>query len=245
MSHRQCAALLKLVLFAALVGTAIYFFRFTETGRGITPDSILRHLESYDPVTLRLVYVVLYILGTVLLFPGTLLSFVGAVLFGAYEGTLWTWVGAVIGATLAFWMAKLLGRDFVDQLLGGRLATLDQRLRDHGFTGLLVIRLIPLFPFNGVNFGSGLTSIRSRDYVLATAIGILPGTFVYQFLFAKFGRRILTEGLKWEYLKDTELWLALSMFVLFLAVGKWFANRVRRKVAADPTLVPNDTVRSK
>jgi uncharacterized membrane protein YdjX (TVP38/TMEM64 family) len=164
--------------------------------------------------------------------PGTVLSFAGAVLFGAYEGTLYTWIGATVGATLAYLMARVLGQDFVERLFGGRFAAFERRIRKHGFIGLLVVRLLPLFPFNAVNFGSGLTGIRLRDYVLATAIGIVPGTFVYQFLFAKFGRKILTEGLKLEYLKDPQLWLALGLFAAFVIVGKWLSDKVSRKAGA-------------
>jgi uncharacterized membrane protein YdjX (TVP38/TMEM64 family) len=226
------ATWLKLALLVALLAAAVYFFRFTERGREITPEFVLDSIESHGPVTARLIYIVVYIVGTVALLPGTVLSFAGAVLFGAYEGTLYTWVGATIGATLAYLIARLLGRDFVERLFGGRFATFDQRIREHGFTGLLIIRLLPIFPFNAVNFGCGLTSIGLRDYVLATAIGILPGTFVYQFLFAKFGRRILTEGLRLEYLRDPELWLALGLFATFVIVGKWLSNSISRKAPA-------------
>jgi uncharacterized membrane protein YdjX (TVP38/TMEM64 family) len=93
----------------------------------------------------------------------------------------------------------------------------------------LIIRLVPVFPFNAVNFGCGLTGIRLRDYVLATAIGIVPGTFVYQFLFAKFGRKILTEGFRLEYLRDPQLWLALGLFVAFVIVGKWLSDKIFKK----------------
>jgi uncharacterized membrane protein YdjX (TVP38/TMEM64 family) len=135
--------------------------------------------RAFPPLVVPLLYIAIYVVGTVCLLPGTVLSFAGSRLFGLFEATLYTWIAATIGATLAFLLAKLLGRDFVDQLLGGRLEALDERLKRHGFTGLLILRLVPLFPFNGINFGSGLTSIRLVDYVLATAIGILPGTFVY------------------------------------------------------------------
>jgi uncharacterized membrane protein YdjX (TVP38/TMEM64 family) len=227
---------LKLALLVAFLAAAVYYFRFTERGREITPEYVLDSIESHDPVTARLIYIAVYIVGTVALLPGTVLSFAGAVLFGPYEGTLYTWIGATIGATLAYLMARLLGREFVERLFGGRFAAFDQRIREHGFTGLLIIRLLPLFPFNAVNFGCGLTGIRLRDYVLATAIGIVPGTFVYQFLFAKFGRRILTEGLKLEYLADPELWLAIGLFVAFVLAGKWLSNKVSRKsTAADKT----------
>ena len=107
----------------------------------------------------------------------------------------------------------------------------DQRIREHGFTGLLLIRLLPIFPFNAVNFGCGLVGVRLRDYVLATAIGIVPGTFVYQFLFAKFGRRILTEGFRAEYLADPEIWLAIGLFAAFVIGGKWLSKKLPTKSA--------------
>jgi uncharacterized membrane protein YdjX (TVP38/TMEM64 family) len=226
MHTRKLTTWVKLALLVSFIAAAVYYFRFSEQGRNVTPEFVLSSIERHGPVTARLIYVALYIVGSVALLPGSVLSFAGAVLFGPYEGTLYTWVGATIGATLSYWMARLLGRDFVERLFGGRFAAFDQRIHDHGFTGLLIIRLLPLFPFNAVNFGCGLTGIRLRDYVLATAIGIVPGTFVYQFLFAKFGRRILIEGFRLEYLADPELWLAIGLFAAFVIVGKWLSRRV-------------------
>ena len=242
MGKRNLPTWLKLGLLIAFLAAAVYFFRFTERGREVTPEFVLDNIESHGPVTARLIYVAVYITGTVALLPGTVLSFAGAVLFGAYEGTLYTWIGATIGATLAYLMGRLLGRDFVERLFGGRFAAFDQRIREHGFTGLLIIRLLPLFPFNAVNFGCGLTGIRLRDYVLATAIGIVPGTFVYQFLFAKFGRRILTEGLRLEYLADPELWLAIGLFAAFVIAGKLLSKKVFKKSTA-AAVEPKESVR--
>src|SRR5215470_19667914 len=232
MHKRKLTMWLKLGLLVAFLAAAVYYFRFTDQGREITPQYVLDSIENHGPIAARLIYVAVYIVGTVALLPGTVLSFAGAVLFGPYEGTLYTWVGATIGATLAYLMARALGRDFVERLFGGRFAAFDRRIREHGFTGLLIIRLLPLFPFNAVNFGCGLTGIRLRDYVLATAIGIVPGTFVYQFLFAKFGRKILTEGFQLAYLTDPQLWLALGLFAAFVIVGKWLSKKVSRKTGA-------------
>jgi uncharacterized membrane protein YdjX (TVP38/TMEM64 family) len=229
MRYKRLTTWLKLAVLVGFLAGAVYFFRFTEQGRQITPEYVLDGIETHGPVTARLIYVAVYIVGTVAFLPGTALSFAGAVLFGAYEGTLYTWVGATAGATLAYLAARVLGRDFVERLFGGRFAAFDRRIREHGFVGLLVVRLVPLFPFNAVNFGCGLTGIRLRDYVLATAVGIVPGTFVYQFLFAEFGRKVLTEGLRLAYLRDPELWLALGLFAAFVVAGKWLAGKLSRK----------------
>src|SRR5262249_47920307 len=147
MHARKFTTWLKLAVLVAFLAAAVDYFRFTEGGREVTPEFVLDSIESQDPITARFVYVAFYIVGAGLLLPGTVLSFAGAVLFGAYEGTLYTWVGATIGATLAYGMARVLGRDFVERLFGGRFAAFDQRIRDHGFTGLLIIRLLPIFPF--------------------------------------------------------------------------------------------------
>jgi uncharacterized membrane protein YdjX (TVP38/TMEM64 family) len=219
--------LLKLGVLLGLLAAAYFFVRHTEFGQSITIERLRDFVASAHPLAARLLYVLVYIAGTVLLLPGVLLSFVGALLFGVWEGTLWTWLGATLGATLAFLVAKSLGREFVDQLLAGRLKALGDRLRAHGFTGLLVLRLVPLFPFNGLNFGCGLTTIRTRDYVLATALGILPGTFIYQYLFATLGEKVLDEGFTWRDLAQWDVMLALAGFVAFALGGSWFVRRLR------------------
>jgi uncharacterized membrane protein YdjX (TVP38/TMEM64 family) len=219
----RASTFVKFAVLVALLASAVYFFRFTETGRSVTAESARDYIQDQDPLVARLIYVAAYIVGTVILLPGTVLSFAGAVLFGVWEGTLYTWIGATIGAALAFLLAKNLGREFVDHLLKGKFQSFDRRIRDHGFLGLLIIRLIPLFPFNGVNFGSGLTSIRFRDYLLATAIGILPGTFVYQYLFSRVGRTH-----SW---RDPELLAALVLFLLFIVAGGWMARRLQKPAA--------------
>jgi len=223
--------LFKLVLLIIFLSGAYYFFfvRHTAAERSAAVGSLTEFVGSAHPLTARLLYVLIYVVGTMVLLPGLPLSFVGAYLFGVWEGTLWTWIGAVIGATLAFFIAKALGRESVDRLLGGRLKALDERLREHGFTGLLIIRLLPIFPFNGVNFGCGLTGIRTRDYVLATAIGIVPGTFIYQYLFATLGRKVLDEGFEWSDLAQPDVLAALGAFVAFLVITKWLLGRIKRK----------------
>lgn len=227
-------SLLKIAALLGFIAGAVYFFHFTDTGRAITAESVRDYFQQLDPWAARFAYVVCYIVGTVLLVPGVILSFAGAVLFGAWEGTLYTWIGATIGATLCYYLARLLGRDFVEGLLGGRFQALDQRLRDNGFTGLLILRLVPLFPFNGINFASGLTSIRPRDYIMATAIGILPGTFVYQFLFARLGGQILERGISLHDFLELEIVIALGLFVAFIIAGKLASKRLTRSGPAKP-----------
>lgn len=239
MTRPPIQSLAKLLLLIALLGAAYYGAFHTQVGRSVH-EAIEAYLKEIHPAWARVLYVLFYVVGTVLLMPGLLLSFVGALLFGVWEGTLYTWIGATLGAVLAFGLARRLGRDFIDQMLGGKLRQLDDRLRERGFISLLIIRLVPLFPFNGVNFGCGLTSLRTRDYVLATAIGIVPGTFVYQYLFATFGRRALESGFEWSELASAEFLAPLGVFAGFVVVTGWLAGKLRKQTPREdqPTGAP-------
>lgn len=219
-------SLCKLVLLALLLGGVAYTLCCTEFAR--SDEAVRDWIGGFDPVLARLVYIGVYIIATCLLFPVIILSFCGGLLFGAYEGTLYTWFAATIGSTLAFYLARFLGRDFVEQLLAGRFEELQRRLENHGFTSLLVLRLLPWFPMNGINFGSGLTSIRPRDYILATAIGILPGTFINVYLSASLGNAFRRGAWEWSKLAEPELLIPLVLFVSFLAFGRWLSRRMRR-----------------
>jgi uncharacterized membrane protein YdjX (TVP38/TMEM64 family) len=192
-------------------------------------EDFQRQVESFSPYD-RVAYVVLYALGTLLFIPGTVLSFVGATLFGTVWGTVLTWMGAVLGSTLTFLIVRLLGRDgvkgLVDRLFAGRFEQFDRWMDRNGFGAMLLVRLLPIFPFNGVNFGAGLTKISLAAYVGATAIGILPGTFVYQYLFASVGQRILKEGVKLEYFADVRLLVPIGLFIAFLWVGRLLMRRL-------------------
>jgi uncharacterized membrane protein YdjX (TVP38/TMEM64 family) len=126
-----------------------------------------------------LVYIAIYAVATALAVPGSILTLAGGAMFGVAWGTLYTTIGANIGANAAFGIARFLGRDAVERLAGARLESLDKATENHGFRGLLTLRLIPAVPFNALNFGSGLTAISWSTYALATVIGIFPGTLVY------------------------------------------------------------------
>lgn len=126
-----------------------------------------------------LVFIALYAVLTLLAFPGAVPSAASGVLFGTALGTLLTVVGATIGATGAFLLARRIGRAEVERIAGARMGRLDAWLERRGFVAVLYARLVPLVPFNVLNYAAGLTSLRTRDYVVATAVGIIPGSFAY------------------------------------------------------------------
>ena len=164
------------------------------------------------------VYVVAYALATVLLLPGTPLTIAAGVLFGPATGSAVAWVGAVVGATASFLVGRLIGRRAVEQVAGRRVRSLDRFLSERGFVALLLVRLVPLFPFNVLNLVSGVTALRLRDYVFATGLGIVPGVV----LLAAMGGSIDDP--------TSPVFLgALAGFVVLTAVTGLVARRMRRR----------------
>jgi uncharacterized membrane protein YdjX (TVP38/TMEM64 family) len=173
----KLAALILIVVGGALAAA------FTPLGHYLSRDGgeiAINWLRTSSAAAL--VYVAVYAAATALAIPGSILTLAGGAIFGVFWGTIYTTLGANIGANLAFGIGRFLGRDGVERLGGARLEALDRASENHGFRGLLTLRLIPAVPFNALNFGSGLTAIRWPTYALATVIGIFPGTLVYTML---------------------------------------------------------------
>lgn len=145
---------------------------------GIDADRV-RALVADTGWTAPGLFLLVYVAGTLLLVPGAVLTIAGGLLFGAAGGGLLTLVGATVGATLAFRVARWAGRGPVERLGGDRVATVDGWLADRGLLAVATLRLVPLVPFSLANYAAGLTGIRPRDHVVGTTLGIVPGTFAY------------------------------------------------------------------
>jgi uncharacterized membrane protein YdjX (TVP38/TMEM64 family) len=174
--------LLKLLALIVLLAAAALAVRASPARELFTPQGG-RELVT----TLRglwwapLAFVAAYTLAAALDFSGLVLTLAGGAVFGFWWGGLLNLIGANLGASAAFWVARLLGREGLQALSGSRLAGLDRLARDAGFAWLLRLRLIPVVPFNLLNFAAGLTAMPWRTYAAATAIGIVPATLVYTF----------------------------------------------------------------
>jgi len=129
-----------------------------------------------------LLFIVIYALATVLFLPGAALTLVGGALFGPVAGTLYNLTGATVGAVIAFLAARHLAADWVRQRAGPRLDGIMGGVATEGWRFVAFTRLVPLFPFNLLNYVLGLTRIPLVAYALATAVFMLPGAIVYTYL---------------------------------------------------------------
>ena len=128
------------------------------------------------------IYLVLWLLVPVLCLPGSPLGLTAGALFGPVWGSLYTLVGATAGATLAFLVARYLAGEWVARRTSGRPGRIMQGVEAEGWRFVAFVRLVPLFPFNLLNYALGLTRIPLPSYVVATFLGMLPGTVAYVYL---------------------------------------------------------------
>lgn len=198
----------------ALVVVAL-FVTFLVFGGPSRQD--IENLVESAGVLAPALFVIVYVIASVLVFPGAVLTAAGGVLFGTWWGTVLAVIGASLGAAAAFEIGRWLGRDQVERIAGDRISRFDDWLGRRGFTAVLYVRLIPVFPFNLLNYAAGVTGVRRRDYLIATAVGIIPGTFAYAALGGN-----LTDPTSPEF-------IAAVVLVVVLAIGGPFVNRALRR----------------
>ena len=176
------------IIIAAVMGLAIGAFFWFDLGAYLTLETVKANRDRLLAFTAEhraaavASFVVTYCLVTGLSLPGaTILTLVGGFLFGSLLGTVFVNLGATSGATLAFLTARYLLRGWVEQKFGQKLGPIQEGFAKNAFSYLVTLRLVPLFPFFLVNLVSGLTRVRLSTYVIATAMGIIPGSFVYAY----------------------------------------------------------------
>ncbi len=120
-----------------------------------------------------------YGLVTLTPIPKNVVGIAAGLTWGLGLGSLLVYLGALIGAALAFLIGRALGRDAVERLTGARVARVDDLLRRRGLASVIGARLIPILPFTVINYTASLTAVSRRDYAIGTAVGIIPGTLAY------------------------------------------------------------------
>jgi uncharacterized membrane protein YdjX (TVP38/TMEM64 family) len=172
--------ILKLALIAAIAAGSVWL--------------LLAHREWFeDPRQVKLevltwgvwgpvIYMLLYAVGPSFLVPGAVMTIAGGLAFGTLWGSIYSLVGADIGAMVAFGAGRFLGRGFVESVVGKRFDALLGRIAKHGFQIILYLRMVPVIPYNALNLIAGASRITFRDYFWGSVIGMIPGTILFAFL---------------------------------------------------------------
>lgn len=181
-----------------------------------------------------LAFIAGYAVAAVALVPGSLLTLAGGAIFGLVEGTIYVFAGATLGASAAFLVGRYLARGAVERRLAGspRFAALDRAVGREGRKIVFLLRLSPIFPFNLLNYGLGLTRVRFVDYLVA-CLGMLPGTFLYVYYGKLLGTVAAVAGGA-EVERGWEYWLVLALGVAAtIAATAVITRRARQALAAE------------
>jgi len=171
---------LKYVGIAVVVAALIASTQLIDIQGVLT--SALNWINNLGPLA-AIVFMVIYMVATVLFVPASILTLGAGVVFGVIKGSLYVYIAASIGASLAFLVGRYIARGWVEKQIEGnqRFKAIDQAVAEEGMKIVLLTRLSPIFPFNLLNYAYGLTKVTFRDYVVGT-LGILPGTIMFVYV---------------------------------------------------------------
>lgn len=224
------AALLRiggLALVLVVVSLTGYKFGWFDSQHAV--EHITRLRRSYSPGVFIVGFVLIFGIGTSIGVPGLPLTVAAGAVFGTLLGSVLSWIGGMIGATAGYWLARTVGRNVVARWLK-RFKRIDAAVAEaRDFSGMLMLRLIPVFPIGVVNFVGGLARAPFWPYLGASAIGIIPSTVIY----AYFADSLL-EGVGGPGRSDAikSLGIATVLMVGLSLAPKWL-NRNGAQTAVD------------
>jgi uncharacterized membrane protein YdjX (TVP38/TMEM64 family)/Fe-S oxidoreductase len=167
------------ILMVTLMVAAIAAVRMTSATRYLEQETLRTLIQSYGLLG-PLLYMFIYTVAPVLFLPGLPITIVGGLLFGPFWGVVYTITSATLGACLAFLVSRYLARDWVARKLRSpRWRRLDEEVERHGWKVVAFTRLIPLFPFNLLNYAFGLTKVKFLHYAVATLVCMLPACIAF------------------------------------------------------------------
>lgn len=212
----------KLLVIIFFLGVVIFFLRLLNIDFSRISEEEFRGWVHSLGLWGPLIYVVVYVLRPLILFPAGVLSATAGVIWGQALGFLYLQIAANISSTAEFFLARSFGREIAGKYLKGKLLNLDEKIERRGFLTVLLIRLVPNVAWDIQNLSLGLTKVKFRDYFLATFIGIMPGSFAFVF----FGASLL------KVLFKPETFWVIGVAILLFA-GIYFLQRYIKKRQAD------------
>ena len=186
----------------------------------LLPPERIRELLSGMGSWAPWVYMAMFAVLPAFFFPVAVLALAGGVVFGLWQGALYTFIGAVVNCSVMFWTSRSFGRKQVEELMKKRLspqwrARLSKLEGRKGFVLLIVLRLIPAVPYNLINYSFGLTGMKYPAYILASALGIIPGTFAF-----------INIGDKSMDVTSPGFWIAIGLLLLLLAATALLGKKI-------------------
>jgi len=173
-------------------------------------------------------FIAIYVVATILFIPGSVLTLGAGAVFGVAWGSVYVSIASTLGATSAFLVGRYLARDATSRKIAGnaRFAAIDKAVANEGWKIVGLARLSPVFPFTLLNYAFGLTQVSLRDYVLASWIGMMPGTVMYVYLGS------LAQAASGERTRTPGEWALYGVGLLATVIVTVFVTRLARQALA-------------
>jgi uncharacterized membrane protein YdjX (TVP38/TMEM64 family) len=228
--------MLSLMLSALVLTTAPALAQSTTESSGFHPQDLLQNalqwVDGLGPAG-TIAFIFIYIAATVAFLPGSVLTLGAGVVFGIVQGSIYVFIGATLGATLAFLVGRYLARSWIAKKIEGnqKFRAIDEAVGREGLKIVLLTRLSPVFPFNLLNYAFGITGVSLRDYVLG-CFGMIPGTIMYVYIGSLAGSLAMI-GTANQPTNPTAEWIIRIIgFVATVAVTL-YVTRIARKALTD------------
>jgi len=196
--------------------------------KALTPASLRDYIQGFGN-TAAIVYVLAYALNTISILPPiAALSLTAGLAFGPVWGSIYLMAGALIGTSSTFIISRFFARGFVEKISKGRFKNLDERLERRGFVTVLFFRIVPLVPYEALNYISGLSKIKFRDYFFATLLGLIPGIIVASFFGGSLG-----EVKSFRDLLSPKFIAALSALILIILIPVVYQHLKKKREGHD------------
>jgi len=207
---RKC---ILLVFVVCIICAVLYICTKCGMFTNCTPQSMKNYICSFGALA-PVMYIFMFTVVPLTLFPDAILAVASGLIFGVWFGTIYTVIGAACGGTLSFFLSRLYGRGIVEKLAKGKIKWFDEGVEKRGFIFILILRFIPLIPFDVISYGAGLSKIKYKDFLLSTVIGVIPGVWVYTNL-----------GDKSAHLFSIEFFEAVAILILLMIVSYFIKKK--------------------
>lgn len=216
----------KIFLLAGVIAAAAAAL-FVLHRRGLDPRQIGEWLAGVgDRWWAPVVFIVLYAIFNTALLPATALTLTAGVVWGWFVGGLWVLAASTIGSAIPYWIAYS-GSAWVEELMSRRAPRILDALKKERFMTLLLLRLVPIIPYNILNYAAGLAAVKPRDYVTATFIGTIPGIFIFTYLASAVAGGLVSP--RQAFVRILTAGLLLAALAL---VSRFFSDKVRTRLSA-------------
>ncbi len=220
----------KIILVSAIIALIVSFFvfdlhQYLDFAYIKSKQQAIADYYQANPLQSIIIFFVIYVLATSFSIPGaSILSLLAGAIFGLMLGSVLVIFAATIGATIAFWLARYLLGNTIQERYADKLKTINAGVEKDGAFYLLTLRLLPIFPFFIINVLMGLTPIRTITYVVTSFFGMLAGTMIYVNVGTQLANLESINGIL-----TPKIWGAFILLAIFPWIAKFIINALKNR----------------